>query len=694
MSSKLRLALPMVFIGVLGVACLLLLQSHASARVTVNYAHLTKYQKRIVSETLSSALGPQSTGLNSHAVIGNGDGGGGPDGAPFTPPKSYGSPVSAGNGATVNYFPSSGSCSANIGNDTKVNQNCLNLTDPGLQGRGQANNEPSISVDPFNSKRLVASDNNYIRGDGTCGSYFSQNGGRSWSNTTIPNGFTTGTTRDSIGKSAREYWQAGGDTSVAWDTRGNAYESCQLFNRGTVASPNPDQSSTFVLFRATQNGGASWNFPGRYSVPLIFDPQGTTGALQDKALMAIDDNVSSPYRDRIYVTWTAFASDGSAYIYEVHSSDYGESFSSPVLVSASTPTCTNSFGGPTSPSTCNNNQFSDPFIGKDGALYVAWNNFNNQPTSGTNNNYQVLLAKSTDGGQTFSAPVQVSPYYDLPDCDTYQGAGADPGRACMPEKGSSTVSVFRATNYPSGEVDPNNPNVVAVTFGSYINKDSNESNGCTPTGFAPDGNPTYTGVKAAGACANKILLSVSTNGGKSFSGTGADPRTEELVTQSPGQKHTDQYWQWAAFTRDGKLAVDYYDRQYGNDETNGSSDFSLSGTDNLTNFGQVRVTSSSMPAPTQFEGPAGGQFYGDYVWLTASDKAYPIWSDTRASDLFLCPGTGTTGSPPQLCGATETNGETANDEETYMAAVNVPTAGGHGHSSGDHARRSKHHSRR
>ena len=690
MTSKLRLALPMVVIGVVGAACFLLLQSHASARVTMNYAHLNRIQKRIISETLASALGPQSTGLKSHVAIGDDDGGG-PDGAPFTPPKSYQS--ASGGSGMVNYFPSSGACSAIIGNNTKVNQNCLNLTDPSLQGRGQANNEPSISVNPFNSKQLVASDNNYIRGDGTCGSYFSQNGGQTWSNTTIPNGFTVGTTRDSIGNNAREYWQAGGDTSVAWDTRGNAYESCQLFNRGTVASANPDQSSTFVIFRATQNGGASWNFPGRYSVPLVFAPQGT-GALQDKALMAIDDNVKSPFRDRIYVTWTDFATDGTAYIYEVHSNDYGEAFSAPVLVSADSSVCTNTFGVATPQGKCNENQFSDPFIGPDGALYVAWNNFNNQPTSGTNNNYQVLLAKSTDGGQTFSAPVQVSPYYDLPDCDTYQGAGADSGRSCVPEKGSSSVSVFRATNYPSGQVDPNNKNVVAVTFGSYINKDSNESNGCTPTGFADDGNPTYTGVKIAGACANKILLSVSTNGGGTFTGTGADPRTEALVTQSPGQKHTDQYWQWSAFTRGGKFAVDYYDRQYGNDETTGSSDFSLSGSGDLTNFGQVRVTSSSMPAPTQFEGPAGGQFYGDYVWLTASDKAYPIWSDTRAKDLFLCPGSGTPGNPPQLCGGTETNNETANDEETYMAAVNVPTAGGHGSGAKAHTRRSKHHAQR
>jgi hypothetical protein len=176
---------------------------------------------------------------------------------------------------------------------------------------------------------------------------------------------------------------------------------------------------------------------------------------------------------------------------------------------------------------------------------------------------------------------------------------------------------------------------------------------------------------------------VSNNGGSSFdNSTGPhafDPRFENVVTNERGQIGTDQFWQWSAFTNKGQLAVDYYDRQYGHDETNGSSDFSLSGSQDLSNFGQVRVTSSSMPAPTQFEGPNGGQFYGDYIGLAALDKAHPIWSDTRSVDLFLCPGTGTPGKPPALCGATEPNGQTANDEESFTATVSVPSSGGHGH---------------
>jgi hypothetical protein len=662
MSFKVRSAAALAFAGVLGGLCLLLFsQSHATATTRMNYAHLNSIQKRIVSETLASALGPQSIRPNMPPS----DEGGGPDGAPFTPPKSFS--AAGGSASAGSYQPgANGKCAADLGGDVKVNQNCLNISDPSLQGRAQANNEESIAEDPFSPNHLVASDNNYIRGDGTCGAYYSTDGGATWSNATTPNSFTTGPQGF-----ARQYWQAGGDTSVAWDTRGNSYLSCQLFNRGMAASPNPDQSSAFVIFRSTGNHGASFNFPGRYTT-VFFDPSGTSGVLEDKALMTVDDNVSSPFRDRIYVTWTEFAADGTAYIYEVHSDDYGETFSPRSVVSKDSPDCTNTLGAATPNGKCNENQFSDPFVGPDGNLYVVYDNFNNQATSGSDNRYQVLLSKSTDGGQSFSAPVTVSDYYDLPDCDTYQGAGADPGRACVPEKGSSTKSVFRATNYPSGGVDPTNAKRVAVTFGSYINRDSNESNGCTPTGFAASGNPTYTGVKTAGACNNKILVSVSGDGGATFTGTSADPRVETLVSQAAGQAKTDQFWQWEAFTKGGKLAVDYYDRQYGKDETTGSSDFSLSGSTNLTDFAQVRVSSSSMPAPTQFEGPKGGQFYGDYIGLMAVTQAHPAWSDTRNNDLFLCPGTGTPGNPPKLCGATETNGERANDEESSTATVNVP----------------------
>ena len=114
----------------------------------------------------------------------------------------------------------------------------------------------------------------------------------------------------------------------------------------------------------------------------------------------------------------------------------------------------------------------------------------------------------------------------------------------------------------------------------------------------------------------------------------------QVATTDPGQATTDQWWQWIDFTKTGKLATSYYDRQYGTDETTGFSDVSLSGSKDLANYGVKRATSSSMPPPTQFD----GVFFGDYTGLVAPTNANPLWMDTRTPELFVCPGTATTGS--------------------------------------------------
>ena len=263
-------------------------------------------------------------------------------------------------------------CPVDRGANLRVNQNCLNQTDPDLQGRGQAQNETAVAQDPGNPSHLVASSNDYRRGDGNCYAYYSRDNGRTWQDSTAPMSFTRGT---NFGGFARQYWQAGGDTSVAWDSKGNAYLSCQMFNRGTPTSANPDQSSAFYVFRSTGTDGSSWNFPAR-PVAELNDTAGAGDALLDKQYLTIDNRRGSPFQDRLYVTWTLFAPDGTGYIYEAFSRDYGETFSAPHLVSATSPDCTNQLGLPTPQGTCNENQFSQPFTGPDGALYVAWDNYN------------------------------------------------------------------------------------------------------------------------------------------------------------------------------------------------------------------------------------------------------------------------------------------------------------------------------
>jgi hypothetical protein len=142
-------------------------------------------------------------------------------------------------------------CPFRLGNNVNVSQNCLNLTDPDLQGRGQAQNETAIAQDPNDPRRLLAGYNDYRRGDGTCGPDASSSGGGLWQDVTLPNGFVRGTV---FGGVAREYFQGSGDPSVAWDTKGNAYFNCQEFLRGLGVTNNPDSSSGIYLSRSTGNG--------------------------------------------------------------------------------------------------------------------------------------------------------------------------------------------------------------------------------------------------------------------------------------------------------------------------------------------------------------------------------------------------------------------------------------------------------
>ena len=163
-------------------------------------------------------------------------------------------------GTLENYTSSrNDGCGLKDATNIKVNQNCLNLTDPDLQGRGQAQNETSLAIDPMQKSRMVASFNDYRRGDGNCYAAYSSDGGSHWSDTTPPMSFTRGD-----GLRRRPSVLAGRRRHLGrLDTKGNAYLSCQMFQRGLGTTPNPDQSSAFYVYRSTGNSGASWNFPAR-----------------------------------------------------------------------------------------------------------------------------------------------------------------------------------------------------------------------------------------------------------------------------------------------------------------------------------------------------------------------------------------------------------------------------------------------
>src|SRR5207237_3395523 len=70
-------------------------------------------------------------------------------------------------------------CAKNRGSNVRVNQNCAPLSDPDLQRRGQAANEPAIAQDPNAPNHLVARFKDYRGGEGNCATAYNQGGGRS-----------------------------------------------------------------------------------------------------------------------------------------------------------------------------------------------------------------------------------------------------------------------------------------------------------------------------------------------------------------------------------------------------------------------------------------------------------------------------------------------------------------------------------
>jgi hypothetical protein len=98
-------------------------------------------------------------------------------------------------------------------------------------------NETAIAVDPNNANRIVAGANDYVSrtwsctiggtpcsalGDGYSGTYFSNDGGRTWCCTaTDPSHL--GTLIPGVERLTGGPYDAGGDPAVAWDSRGHVY---------------------------------------------------------------------------------------------------------------------------------------------------------------------------------------------------------------------------------------------------------------------------------------------------------------------------------------------------------------------------------------------------------------------------------------------------------------------------------------
>jgi hypothetical protein len=266
---------------------------------------------------------------------------------------------------------------------------------------GAPQNETAIAVDPNNPNRVLASANDYVTrtwsctvgstpcsrlGDGYSGTYASNDGGKTWCCVgTDP--AHLGTLIPGVDHLAGGQYDAGGDPAVSFDSRGTAYYAGLGFDR--LTPPN-----TVAVNRGTFDaaGSVSW------SAPTFINPTTSPAIFNDKEWIAADASSSSPFRDRVYVTWTRFIFNpaNGAYvqspIFEAHSSDGGATFSSPQLI-----------GGPVI-----YDQGSRPVVGPDGTVYVFWEG--STRLASLNSTYMV---KSTDGGESWSKPTAVAQLQDI-----------------------------------------------------------------------------------------------------------------------------------------------------------------------------------------------------------------------------------------------------------------------------------------
>lgn len=330
------------------------------------------------------------------------------------------------------------------------------LAPNGGPAQPETETEPFFAVDPENPKHLLASYQEDRFPDEGCRnltSAVSFNGGASWQESLLPR----------LTVAAGGPYERTSDPWVAFGTGGRAYFVSLGFNE---TSPQNG-----VYLSASDDGGLTWGDPvAVHNGNQNFD---------DKESVVVDNRDDSPYKGRVYVAWDSISSarqqpvlltysdDGGHSFAEgsilyiqgsnigiiplvgpggivhavwlsyqrqvlmlaAHSTDGGRTWSAPVTVATvSASGVDGSRTGAGLPTAA--------IDGRTGALYVAWED--DRFTRGTD---QVVLSRSTDGGQTWSAPQRVS---DGPG----DAASFTPAVAVTPE-GWVGVSYYSLRNNPS-----------------------------------------------------------------------------------------------------------------------------------------------------------------------------------------------------------------------------------------------------
>ena len=331
-----------------------------------------------------------------------------------------------------------------------------------------------------------------------------------------------------------------GDPAVVVDRAGNFYTA----HLGVDATRPAGFTNVIGVHKST-DFGQTWGPPVYPAVPGV-----PSGSSQDKEFLGVDTS-GGTFNGNVYLSWTSFP---SAAIFFSRSTNGGASFSVPFQISPAGTA----------------NQGSEPAVGPNGELYVAWFRIT-APRA-------ILVAKSTNGGASFSAPVVVTPITTI-------GFG---NLAVNARLGGA----FRTNSFPRIDVNPVNGEV-------YIVYNAN------PGG--PDG--------------ADVFFTRSADGGATWS-------APVRVNQDPGTN--DQFFPDVAVNGQGVIEVIWYDRRL--DPRNNRIDvFSAQSLDGGRSWRpDNRVTQTSSLPAVGYDPAINPNYMGDYIDIKAT-----MTPSGRGSDFLL-----------------------------------------------------------
>src|SRR5918999_678138 len=232
-------------------------------------------------------------------------------------------------------------------------------------------NELAIAGDPEDPDHLLAGSNDY---------YYRFNNSTGARQALVPTGFFTSFDGGETwvdGQIPMRSGNGAGDPAPAFDSKHDMALMAQLENVAGQGGPWVSQGDVSVSH--SHDGGRTWTEP-----VTVFKGKGAgigpanKAIFWDKEYIAVDNNPTSRFFGRIYVTATQFVNTiGGAYdrspIAIYWSDDGGHTWTAPKTISGSQAKCTFQTTG--TGTVCDEDQWSIPEVASDGTLYVHFANF-------------------------------------------------------------------------------------------------------------------------------------------------------------------------------------------------------------------------------------------------------------------------------------------------------------------------------